>query len=117
MSQQRHQKAIDELNKLVAKMLPQQPSFRYYTAQVTDPKTGKRIWDKRYAFAWTTERTSDKKFYSLKYRLIKQKNGILWRLIHKVPFGKRRIAKARAVAWCKKHEAKMAAKRQVLATS
>jgi len=60
------------------------PRFRYW-----------RVRGDHYAFAYTTERTSDGKFWALKYRVTKK----AWKLVKKVGFRRRRVAKARAYKW------------------
>ena len=60
------------------------PRYRYW-----------RVKGDHYAFAYTTERTNDHKFWALKYRITKK----AWKLVKKVGFGKRRVAKARAYKW------------------
>ena len=76
-----------EINQVLTKMgfFTQMPRYRYC-----------QVREDHYAFAWTTERvSSNKKFYALKYRITRK----AWKLIHKVGFGKRRVAKARALKW------------------
>jgi len=63
-------------------LLPRSPNMRYW-------QRGKAI------FAWTTEPVKGK-FWALRYRVLKNKS---WRLKHKVAFGRRKIAKARAKKW------------------
>jgi len=93
-------KVTGGLNKLLSRpefqhLLPRTPRFRYY-----------QVKGDSYAFAWTTERCSGK-FYTLKYRLLKPtKQGQIWRLIKKVAFGKRRVAKARALRWYEQRKKK-----------
>jgi len=86
-----HQKAIDLLNELARDLglFGRSPRFRYFTMP--------RKWKKtRYAFGWTTERQSNGKFVAFKYRILRNGN---WKLVKKVEFGKRRVAKARALKW------------------
>jgi len=84
----------DELNRIFSlpefqRLLPQQPRFRYF-----------QVKKDKYAFAWTTEKCSNGKFYALKYRLLKPtRRGQTWKLVKKVAFARRRIAKARALKW------------------
>jgi hypothetical protein len=66
------------------------PRFRYW-----------RVRGDHYAFAYTTERTSDGKFWALKYRITKN----AWKLVKKVAFGRRRVAKARAYKWYQNRKA------------
>lgn len=80
------QKALDKMFQVLAfrALLPQMPRYRYWQFH-------------NYAFCYTTERASNKKFYALIYRIIKK--GKVWKLKKKVTFGKRRVAKARAYKW------------------
>jgi len=68
------------------------PRYRYW-----------RVKSDHYAFAYTTERTSDHKFWALKYRITRK----AWKLVKKVAFGKRRVAKARALKWYHEREAEL----------
>ena len=69
------------------------PRFRYWTIP-------KRWTGTRYVFGWTTERDRHDKFYAFKYRVLR--NGD-WKLVKKVAFAKRRIAKARSLRWHNRH--------------
>ena len=63
-------------------LLPKSPNMRYWTKG-------------NYVYAWTTEPVKGK-FYALKYRVLKDES---WVLKHKVRFGRRKVAKARARKW------------------
>ena len=80
---------MDAINRIFASILPRQPNMRYWEAKRGDP----------YKFCWTTQRTSDGKFWALIYRLLKDGT---WVLKKKVAFGRRRIAKKRAHTWMEK---------------
>jgi hypothetical protein len=71
------------------------PRFRYW-----------RVRGNHYAFAYTTERTSDGKFWALKYRITRK----AWKLVRKAAFGRRKMAKARAYKWYQQRKAKLEAK-------
>jgi len=88
---------VDEVNKMLAKMFPRvtMPRWRYF-----------RIRGDHYAFGWTTEKTSDGKFWAFIYRITKKR----WKLIKKVSFGRRKIAKARALKWYHQRQEKLKAK-------
>ena len=73
-----------EFHRFLSRVFPRMPRYRYW-----------RVKDDHYAFAYTTERTNDHKFWALKYRITKK----AWKLVKKVGFGKRRVAKARAYNW------------------
>lgn len=82
-----------EINQVLGKMgfFVQMPRYRYF-----------QVRRDHYAFAWTTERVgANKKFYALKYRITRK----AWKLVHKVAFGKRRVAKTRALKWFNKRKA------------
>ena len=92
-------------------MLPRQARFRYFSLRYSDPKTGFTHTDKRYAFGWSTERVGkEQKFYAFIYRITKKSRT--WKIIRKVSFGKRRVAKARAAKWRDQYQQKMQKKLQ-----
>jgi len=105
------QSAIDEINRLYRQLVGRsQARFRYCIAQIADP-SGKEVKDKRYAFGWSTERVGEEqKFYAFIYRIMNK--GRHWKIIRKVGFGKRRVAKARAHKWRDQHKEKMLQKLQ-----
>lgn len=72
-----------------AGLLSQMPNFRYYEVNRKDP----------YKFCWTTQRSSNGKFYALIYRV--RKDGT-WVLKKKRVFGHRKTAKRYAKEWCDK---------------
>lgn len=99
------QRALDQANAILAKMLPRQARFRYYTMRYRDPN-GETYVDRRYAFGWSTEKVGEEqKFYAFIYRITKK--GRNWKIIRKVGFGKRRVAKARAAKWRDQYQEKM----------
>ena len=105
------QRALEEVNVILAKMLPRQARFRYFVLRYRDPKSGETHIDKRYAFGWSTERVGEEqKFYAFIYRITKK--GRCWKIIRKVSFGKRRVAKARASKWHDQYQEKMQKKLQ-----
>jgi hypothetical protein len=87
------QKALDRMFQIPAfrRLLPQMPRYRYWRFH-------------NYAFCYTTERTSNKKFYALIYRIIKK--GKVWKLKKKVAYGKRKVAKKKAYEWFEKQRKK-----------
>ncbi len=87
------QKIVKKLN--LVPVTVTMPRFRYW-----------QVKGDHYAFAWTTERTSDGKFWALKYRITKK----YWKLVKKVAFSRRRMAKARAYKWFIKRKEELEAK-------
>jgi len=70
-----------------------------------------RYWQFRnHVFGWNTEPTSNGKFCAFIYRVTKRS----WKLVRKVEFGRRKIAKARALKWYQQRKAKWEAKRKVI---
>ena len=63
-------------------------------------------WEKTtYYYGYTPWRTKDpdsgrEGFWTLKYRLLKSGT---WKLVKKIRFGRRKIARARAIKWYQKH--------------
>jgi hypothetical protein len=105
------QRALHDVNAILAKMLPRQARFRYFVLRYRDPNTGGTHTDKRYAFGWSTEKVGEEqKFYAFIYRITKK--GTNWKIIRKVGFGKRRVAKARAAKWRDQYQEKMQKKLQ-----
>jgi hypothetical protein len=100
------QRALHDVNAILAKMLPRQARFRYFALRYRDPKSGETRIDKRYVFGWSTERVGEeRKFYAFIYRITKK--GSCWKIIRKVSFGKRRVAKARAHKWHDQYQEKI----------
>jgi len=63
-----------------------------------------RYWrTRRYAFGYTLHRQPDGKFYALKYRLKADGSG---KLVKKVAFGRRLVARARAYHWYQQAKAR-----------
>lgn len=87
-----HRRVVGEINRLWSQIVGRPPRFRYF-----------KVGNDHYAFAWTTERAKDGKFYALKYRITKT----TWKLVHKVSFGRRKIAKARALKWYNERKASL----------
>jgi len=87
-------KAItQELNQLIAETPELARLFSYTTPRMRYWKaSGKK-------FCWTTERCNDKKFYALVYRVNKDGSE---RLIKKCAYGRRKVAKAKALEWFRK---------------
>jgi len=90
-------RAIEEVNQIANLILGRPPRFRYF-----------KLRDDHYVFAWTTEKDRRGKFYALKYRVTKA----MWKVVHKVPFGRRKKAKERALKWYKDRALKIEAKRR-----
>lgn len=84
--------ALDELNRIVADMMPREPSYRYWQYE-----------NRR--FCWTTERiefNGRKRFVAfIRKELVsrRKRNSRTWTLVKKVGFARRKVAKARAQAW------------------
>lgn len=93
------QQIVDRFNKLVQQMglwpTRRMPRYRYW-----------RVKNDKYAYGWTTERDSHRKFYAFVYRITKQ----AWKLGKKVAFGRRKKAKERAYHWYCQRKEKLAQK-------
>lgn len=86
-----------EINEILQKMglniRTQMPRWRYWRWRKDKRKD-------RYAYGYTTEKSSDGKFYAFIYR-INEKKGT-WVVTKKVAFGRRKKAKERALQWYNK---------------
>ena len=96
------QKAIDLINRMAA-------DLGLFPARTRTSLIWWRVpkgWDgTRYAFGYTPWKTRDDEtgergFFAVKYRILK--NGSM-KLVKKVRFGRRKIAKARSVLWYRKY--------------
>lgn len=91
---------MEEINKLISQLMPQMPRYHYWrllSRNIPDYKD-KSFIDK-YAFAYTTEHTSDKYFWALIYKIKETKNGEVWKVIRKSHRRQRQKAKAVALKW------------------
>ncbi len=110
------------LNEAFADLMPKSPNYRYYAMTKAEERRCGVRWSRR--FAYTTEQTRGQKnaatgFYAIEYRLRpatpaeKKRNPNLigmWEIVREVRFGRRKVAKARALAWFKEFEARAKAR-------
>jgi len=83
---------MEELNRIVASMMPKEPSYRYWQY-------------KNRRFCWTTERADykgKKRFIAfIRKELVskRRKNSRTFKLVKQLGFARRKVAKARAMMW------------------
>jgi hypothetical protein len=77
------QRLTDEINRVYSQIF-KMPRYRYFQFQ-------------KDMYCWTTEPTNDGHFHAMIYRYVKTRK--LWKMVKKVQFGRRKIAKARAFKW------------------
>lgn len=102
---QRYLTAEDILNHIFSVTRPPTTGRRHATSHFyySPPED----WEgTRYRFAYTPWRTRDPEtgetgFWTLKYRYLKSTKQ--WKLVKKTRFGRRKIAKKRALEWYAKH--------------